>query len=231
MGCGCGAGQGAASRAPPPLTGESHCPGGCPRRTGSLCPSGPRAASAPRLGTRTRGAHPLSCQEPPPLHHPPPSPAAPERCISEGREEGEEGDGLGYLPALSAPHPWGCPWPGHGTLTADLGTAAVVGGLPLLLVPTVSVSVCSILERFRGSQGVCVCRGDGASLPSALSHPLEGRPTATLTSRPSHLVVVGTEVFEVSKADMAETDDDGDDQDDKGEHGCGGQEPCCWGHI
>lgn len=37
-----------------------------------------------------------------------------------------------------------------------------------------------------------------------------------------HLVVVGTEVFEVSEADVAETDDNGDDQDHECEHGRGG---------
>lgn len=53
-------------------------------------------------------------------------------------------------------------------------------------------------------------------------YPLELLPAAIppATLAP-HLVVVGTEVFEVSKADVAETDDDGDDQDHECEHRCG----------
>lgn len=37
-------------------------------------------------------------------------------------------------------------WPWAGALTADLGTAAALGGRPLLLGSTESVSVCSILR-------------------------------------------------------------------------------------
>ena len=45
-------------------------------------------------------------------------------------------------PPEALPHTW--PW--SRALTADLGTAAALGGRPLLLGSTVSVSVCSILR-------------------------------------------------------------------------------------
>lgn len=40
-----------------------------------------------------------------------------------------------------------------------------------------------------------------------------------------YLVIVSTEVFEVSKADMTQADHDGDDENHKGEHGGESQKP------
>lgn len=57
------------------------------------------------------------------------------------------------------------------------------------------------------------------TVPSPL-HTLELLPCPAPLA--PHLVVVGTEVFEVSEADVAEADDNGDDQDDECEHGRGG---------
>lgn len=137
------------------------------------------------------------------------------------------------LGCLRGPSP---PWPWSGALTADLGTAATVGGRPLLLESAVSVSVCSIL-RAQDESGVwgsvlplshrhdphplgtrCPC----PQLPTSPLHTLELLPSATPDPLAPHLVVVGTEVFEVSEADVAETDDNGDDQDHECEHGRGG---------
>lgn len=98
---------------------------------------------------------------------------------------------------------------GGGALTADLGTAAALGGRPLLLGSTESVSVCSILRGPEESAG----EGPGPC-PSGWTPPW----AASLLPRP-YLVVVGTEVFEVSEADVAETDDNGDHQDNECEHG------------
>lgn len=58
-----------------------------------------------------------------------------------------------------------------------------------------------------------VCHPHRKRSPSAVLYHLSPAP---------YLVVVGTEVFEVSKADVAETDDDGDYQNDEGEHRRGG---------
>lgn len=145
--------------------------------------------------------------------------------------------GLSLCKGPRPQHPW--LW---RALTADLGTAAAVGGRPLLLELTASVSVCSIL-RGPGKERKHPCLppqsrpntlsapSDPARhphrrpLPSGVLRPLRSRPARSAPG--SHLVVVGTEVFEVSEADVAETDDDGDDQDNEGEHRRGGQEP--WG--
>lgn len=40
-----------------------------------------------------------------------------------------------------------------------------------------------------------------------------------------YLVIVSTEVFEVSKANVTQTDHDGDDKNHKGEHGCESHKP------
>lgn len=81
--------------------------------------------------------------------------------------------------SLRGPSP---PWLWRGALTADLGTAAAVGGRPLLLESTASVSVCSILrgpERVRGRQECPFPR-----LQSWL-HALLAPPAPALSSPPS----------------------------------------------
>lgn len=71
------------------------------------------------------------------------------------------------------------------------------------------------------------CLPDTLAAPALSSHPspcspLSCCPQSSPAPLAPHLVVVGTEVFEVSEADVAETDDDGDDQDHECEHGRGG---------
>ena len=63
-------------------------------------------------------------------------------------------------------------------------------------------------------------RGEALALSSPPPTPSAWAPPWAASLPPSpYLVVVGTEVFEVSEADVAETDDNGDHQDDECEHG------------
>lgn len=118
---------------------------------------------------------------------------------------------------LPPPRAWPCGgWGGLGT-HRRFGDSGSIGG------PSIASGVHGICLRVLNLEGPGMSqwvRGEALALSSPPPTPSAWAPPWAASLPPSpYLVVVGTEVFEVSEADVAETDDNGDHQDDECEHG------------